>query len=54
MSRRFVPILFGVLVTLTPGQTGIAGPKDEKGDPGSTTVPIISRSDRKGWRLLCQ
>ena len=30
MSRRFVPILFGILVTLTPGREGIAGPKDAK------------------------
>lgn len=41
MSRPFVPILFGAVVALTPVGTGIAGPKDEKGDPGSSTAPIF-------------
>ena len=41
MSRWFVPILLGILVALTPGREGIAGPKDAKGDPGSTTGPLF-------------
>ena len=40
MSRRFVPILLSILVALT-SRTGIAGPKDQNGDPGSTTAPIF-------------
>ena len=41
MSRRFVLILLGILVALTPGRESIAGPKDAKGDPGSTTGPLF-------------
>jgi hypothetical protein len=50
MWRRFVPILFGMLVALTPGRTGIAGPKD--GDLGSTTAPIFRVVTGKGG-VLC-
>jgi hypothetical protein len=52
MSRWFVPILLGILVALTPGRTGIAGPKDEKGDPRSTTSPIFRVVTGKGG-VLC-